>query len=56
MKKALTDLFKNSEVTDKLKLAELPSSGQTTFWEGSTEQKFDRKETVGIKNILKIHH
>jgi DNA-directed RNA polymerase subunit beta len=39
-----------------LKLAELPSSGQTTLWDGRTGDQFDRKVTVGIIYMLKLHH
>jgi DNA-directed RNA polymerase subunit beta len=45
-----------SDVTDLLKLAELPSSGQTNLWDGRTGEKFDRKVTVGIIYMLKLHH
>ena len=31
------------DVTELLKLAELPSSGQTNLWDGRTGEKFDRK-------------
>jgi len=44
------------DVTALLKLAELPSSGQTNLWDGRTGEKFDRKVTVGIIYILKLHH
>jgi DNA-directed RNA polymerase subunit beta len=44
------------DVTDLLKLADLPSSGQTTLWDGRTGEQFDRKVTVGIIYILKLHH
>jgi len=37
-------------------LAELPSSGQTTLWDGRTGEQFDRKVTVGIIYMLKLHH
>jgi len=45
-----------NDVTDLLKLAELPSSGQTNLWDGRTGEKFDRKVTVGIIYMLKLHH
>ena len=45
-----------SDVTELLKLAELPSSGQTNLWDGRTGEKFDRKVTVGIIYMLKLHH
>tara|TARA_Y100000590_G_scaffold297653_1_gene335473 strand:- start:168 stop:4262 length:4095 start_codon:yes stop_codon:yes gene_type:complete len=45
-----------NDVTELLKLAELPSSGQTNLWDGRTGEKFDRKVTVGIIYMLKLHH
>jgi len=44
------------DVTELLKLAELPSSGQTSLWDGRTGEKFDRQVTVGIIYMLKLHH
>ena len=44
------------DVTELLKLAGLPSSGQTTLWDGRTGEKFDRKVTVGTIYMLKLHH
>jgi len=44
------------DVTQLLKLAELPSSGQTTLWDGRTGEQFDRKVTVGIIYMLKLNH
>jgi len=44
------------DVTNLLKLADLPSSGQTTLWDGRTGEQFDRKVTVGIIYMLKLHH
>ena len=40
------------DVTKLLKLAEVPSSGQTTLWDGRTGEQFDRKVTVGIIYML----
>ena len=45
-----------NDVTELLKLADLPSSGQTDLWDGRTGEKFDRKVTVGIIYMLKLHH
>jgi len=45
-----------NDVTELLKLADLPSSGQTTLWDGRTGEQFDRKVTVGIIYMLKLHH
>jgi len=44
------------DVTKLLELAELPSSGQTTLWDGRTGEQFDRKVTVGTIYMLKLHH
>jgi len=44
------------DVTKMLELAGLPSSGQTTLWDGRTGEQFDRKVTVGIIYMLKLHH
>ena len=44
------------DVTELLKLAELPTSGQTTLWDGRTGEQFDRKVTVGTIYMLKLHH
>ena len=44
------------DVTKLLELAELPSSGQTILWDGRSGEQFDRKVTVGIIYMLKLHH
>jgi len=44
------------DVAELLKLADLPSSGQTTLWDGRTGEKFDRQVTVGTVYMLKLHH
>jgi len=44
------------DVTELLKLADLPSSGQTNLWDGRTGEAFDRKVTVGTIYMLKLHH
>jgi len=50
------DGAKEKDVTEMLKLAKLPSSGQTPLWDGRTGEKFDRDVTVGIIYMLKLHH
>jgi len=50
------DGAKERDVTDMLKLAKLPPSGQTFLWDGRTGEKFDRPVTVGIIYMLKLHH
>ena len=44
------------DVTKLLEKASLPTSGQTSLWDGRTGEKFDRKVTVGIIYMLKLHH
>jgi DNA-directed RNA polymerase subunit beta len=50
------DGAKEENVTEMLKLANLPGSGQTYLWDGRTGEKFDRPVTVGIIYMLKLHH
>jgi len=50
------DGAKEKDVTDMLKLANLPASGQTYLWDGRTGERFDRPVTVGIIYMLKLHH
>jgi DNA-directed RNA polymerase subunit beta len=50
------DGAKEKDVTDMLKLGNLPTSGQTYLWDGRTGEKFDRPVTVGIIYMLKLHH
>ncbi len=44
------------DITKMLNLSKLPSSGQTTLWDGITGEKFDRPVTVGIIYMLKLNH
>ena len=44
------------DVTKLLDLADLPTSGQTTLWDGRSGEQFDRKVTVGTIYMLKLHH
>jgi len=50
------DGAKEKDVSDMLKLAKLPTSGQTNLWDGRTGEMFDRPVTVGIIYMLKLHH
>ena len=34
----------------------MPTSGQTTLWDGRSGEQFDRKVTVGTVYMLKLHH
>jgi len=50
------DGAKEKDVSEMLKLAKLPTSGQTFLWDGRTGEMFDRPVTVGIIYMLKLHH
>ena len=50
------DGAKELDVTNMLKTAGLPDSGQTFLWDGRTGEKFDRAVTVGTIYMLKLHH
>ena len=45
-----------SDITELLKLASLPKSGQTNLWDGRTGERFDRPVTVGTIYMLKLNH
>ncbi|MCW6531764.1 DNA-directed RNA polymerase subunit beta [Sphingomonas sp. MMSM20] len=45
-----------ADVAAMLELAGLDSSGQSDLFDGRTGEKFDRKVTVGIIYMLKLHH
>ena len=50
------DGARESDVSDMLELAGLDTSGQSTLFDGRTGDAFDRKVTVGIIYMLKLHH
>jgi DNA-directed RNA polymerase subunit beta len=50
------DGAEESEIFDYMSLAGLDDSGQVELWDGRTGEKFDRKVTVGVMYILKLHH
>ncbi|MDO8347384.1 MAG: DNA-directed RNA polymerase subunit beta [Rugosibacter sp.] len=45
-----------SEIKAMLELADLPTSGQVTLFDGRTGEAFDRQVTVGYMHVLKLHH
>ncbi|HWU01692.1 MAG TPA: DNA-directed RNA polymerase subunit beta [Novosphingobium sp.] len=45
-----------ADVTAMLRKAGLDESGQVTLYDGRTGDAFDRKVTVGMKYVLKLHH
>ena len=44
------------EIRHMLELADLPTSGQTTLYDGRTGEAFDRPVTVGVMYVLKLNH
>ncbi|MWV26584.1 DNA-directed RNA polymerase subunit beta [Aurantiacibacter rhizosphaerae] len=50
------DGARESDVTDMLLKAGYDSSGQSTLYDGRSGEAFDRKVTVGIIYMLKLHH
>ncbi|MEF2147469.1 DNA-directed RNA polymerase subunit beta [Aquilutibacter rugosus] len=45
-----------AEIKRMLELAELPTGGQTTLYDGRTGEAFDRPVTVGYMHMLKLNH
>ncbi|MGV8941576.1 MAG: DNA-directed RNA polymerase subunit beta [Lysobacter sp.] len=50
------DGAEESEIKMMLQLADLPTSGQTTLYDGRTGEAFDREITVGYMHMLKLNH
>jgi len=50
------DGAREADVSEMLSLAGLDTSGQSTLLDGRTGEAFDRKVTVGIIYMLKLHH
>jgi DNA-directed RNA polymerase subunit beta len=44
------------EIKRMLALADLPTSGQTTLYDGRTGERFERQVTVGYMYMLKLNH
>ncbi len=44
------------DINSMLSLAGLPTSGQIDLYDGRTGEKFDRKVTVGVMYMIKLHH
>ena len=44
------------DINKMLTMAGLPTSGQIDLYDGRTGEKFDRKVTVGIIYMIKLHH
>jgi DNA-directed RNA polymerase subunit beta len=45
-----------TEIRAALELADLDASGQVELFDGRTGNKFDKKVTVGVMYVLKLHH
>ena len=50
------DGAKESDVNDALRRAGFDTSGQSDVFDGRSGEKFQRKVTVGVKYMLKLHH
>jgi DNA-directed RNA polymerase subunit beta len=50
------DGAKESDIKHALATGELPSSGQSTLFDGRTGEPFDHDVTVGVMYMLKLHH
>lgn len=50
------DGVEETELKALLELADLPTSGQTTLFNGRTGEEFERKVTVGYMYMLKLNH
>ncbi|OGY37368.1 MAG: DNA-directed RNA polymerase subunit beta [Candidatus Andersenbacteria bacterium RIFCSPHIGHO2_12_FULL_45_11b] len=44
------------EIREQLEAAGIPTDGKVELFDGLSGQKFDRKVTVGVMYILKLHH
>jgi DNA-directed RNA polymerase subunit beta len=49
-------LRRHGEIKDLLAEARLPSSGQTTLYDGRSGEPFKRAVTVGYMYMMKLHH
>ena len=45
-----------AEIKAMLELAGLPTSGQTTLYDGRTSDAFERPVTIGYMYMLKLNH
>ena len=50
------DGAREEDIKEVLRLAGLPTSGQTTLYDGRTGRAFDRPVTVGYMYMLKLNH
>ena len=45
-----------TDITEMLKSADVPETGQAVLYDGRTGEPFDQKITIGIIYMLKLHH
>ena len=50
------DGAREDEIKKMLALADLPTSGQATLWDGRTGDQFDRPVTIGYMYMMKLNH
>jgi DNA-directed RNA polymerase subunit beta len=50
------DGAKEEEILHMLRLADLPETGQITLYDGRSGAAFERRVTVGVMHVLKLHH
>ncbi len=50
------DGARETEIKELLELAEMPTSGQVTLYDGRTGEAFDRPVTLGYMYMLKLNH
>jgi DNA-directed RNA polymerase subunit beta len=56
MKTPAFDGARMQDISSALKEAQCETSGQVTLYDGRTGEPFDRKVTVGVMYMLKLHH
>ena len=56
MATSVFDGASETEIKEMLKLADLPTNGQTILYDGCTGEQFDRPVTVGYMYMLKLNH
>ena len=50
------DGAREDEIKKMLALADLPTAGQATLWDGRTGDQFDRPVTIGYMYMMKLNH
>jgi DNA-directed RNA polymerase subunit beta len=50
------DGAREEQIRNVLEIADLPTTGQTTLFDGRSGEAFDQPVTVGVMYMLKLHH